>query len=103
MLYLVGLGLADERDITVRGLAVVQAAARVYLEAYTSILLVPKERLVPSPPHAHSPTDAHIDTQAQAHRGTRAYVHTQTQRRLLTCYCGLAGSVLWAAGACGGP
>jgi diphthine methyl ester synthase len=46
MLYLVGLGLADERDITIRGLEVVKSAERVYLEAYTSILLVDKEKLV---------------------------------------------------------
>ena len=46
MLYLVGLGLSDETDITVKGLAVVKSAARVYLEAYTSILLVDKEVLV---------------------------------------------------------
>ena len=46
MLYLVGLGLGDETDITVKGLAVVRKAARVYLEAYTSILLVDKDVLV---------------------------------------------------------
>lgn len=46
MLYLVGLGLADETDITVKGLDVVKAAHRVYLEAYTSILLVEKNKLV---------------------------------------------------------
>ena len=46
MLYLVGLGLADEKDITVKGLEVVKNAARVYLEAYTAILLVEKEVLV---------------------------------------------------------
>ncbi|ROT40773.1 Diphthine synthase [Sodiomyces alkalinus F11] len=40
MLYLVGLGLADETDITVKGLEIVKKASRVYLEAYTSILLV---------------------------------------------------------------
>ncbi|KAH8426335.1 diphthine synthase [Aspergillus melleus] len=45
MFYLVGLGLADEKDITVRGLEVVKKAERVYLEAYTSILLVDKEKL----------------------------------------------------------
>lgn len=49
MLYLVGLGLADERDITIRGLEVVKQAERVYLEAYTSILLVNKEKLVSAP------------------------------------------------------
>jgi diphthine methyl ester synthase len=46
MLYLVGLGLADETDITIKGLEIVKTADRVYLEAYTSILLVPKEKLV---------------------------------------------------------
>ncbi|KAL7627235.1 diphthine synthase [Parahypoxylon ruwenzoriense] len=40
MLYLVGLGLSDETDITVKGLEVVRKSSRVYLEAYTSILLV---------------------------------------------------------------
>ncbi|KAL8663083.1 MAG: hypothetical protein Q9202_004120 [Teloschistes flavicans] len=45
MLYLVGLGLADETDITVKGLNVVKAAERVYLEAYTSILMVQKDKL----------------------------------------------------------
>jgi hypothetical protein len=39
-------GLGDETDITVKGLAVVRKAARVYLEAYTSILLVDKDVLV---------------------------------------------------------
>ena len=46
MLYFVGLGLADETDITVKGLEIVKTAERVYLEAYTSILLVDKEKLV---------------------------------------------------------
>lgn len=46
MLYLIGLGLSDEKDITVRGLDIVRSASRVYLEAYTSILLCPKETLV---------------------------------------------------------
>lgn len=39
MLYLVGLGLCDPSDITVKGLEVVRRASRVYLEAYTSILI----------------------------------------------------------------
>ena len=46
MLYLVGLGLADERDITVKGLDVVRRAERVYLEAYTAVLLVDHAKLV---------------------------------------------------------
>lgn len=51
MLYLVGLGLSDETDITVKGLEIVKKASRVYLEAYTSILLVDQSVLVrPSVP-----------------------------------------------------
>ena len=46
MLYLVGLGLGDAKDITVRGLEIVKKADKVYLEAYTSILTVGKEALV---------------------------------------------------------
>ena len=47
MLYLVGLGLCDPSDITVKGLEVVKRASRVYLEAYTSILIASsKEDLV---------------------------------------------------------
>jgi len=45
MLYLVGLGLGDARDITVKGLEVVRNASHVFLEAYTSILTVGKEEL----------------------------------------------------------
>ncbi|KAI9847617.1 MAG: diphthine synthase [Sclerophora amabilis] len=45
MLILVGLGLADETDITVKGLEAVKTADRVYLEAYTSILLVDRSKL----------------------------------------------------------
>ncbi|KAK9460021.1 tetrapyrrole methylase [Lipomyces oligophaga] len=39
MLYLIGLGLSSVEDITVRGLNVVRKSKRVYLEAYTSILM----------------------------------------------------------------
>lgn len=46
MLYLVGLGLSDAEDITVKGLDVVKKAKKVYLEAYTSVLTVGKEILV---------------------------------------------------------
>lgn len=45
MLYLIGLGLGDAKDITVKGLEVVKQCSRVYLEAYTSILTVGKEAL----------------------------------------------------------
>lgn len=45
MLYLIGLGLGDATDITVKGLRAVKSCSRVYLEAYTSILTVGKEAL----------------------------------------------------------
>ncbi|KAF8489683.1 tetrapyrrole methylase [Gautieria morchelliformis] len=45
MFFVVGLGLSDEKDITVRGLEAVKRSARVYLESYTSILMVQKEKL----------------------------------------------------------
>ena len=46
MLYLVGLGLGDAADITVKGLEIVRRADKVFLEAYTSVLSVGKEALV---------------------------------------------------------
>ncbi|GIX70081.1 diphthine methyl ester synthase [Caerostris extrusa] len=45
MLYFIGLGLGDPKDITVKGLDIVKNAKRVYLESYTSILSVGKEKL----------------------------------------------------------
>ncbi|VDK45818.1 unnamed protein product [Anisakis simplex] len=36
--YLIGLGLGDVEDITVKGLKAVRQSSRIYLEAYTSIL-----------------------------------------------------------------
>ncbi|XP_071073321.1 diphthine methyl ester synthase isoform X2 [Dasypus novemcinctus] len=45
MLFLIGLGLGDAKDITVKGLEVVRRCRRVYLEAYTSVLTVGKEAL----------------------------------------------------------
>eukprot|EP00211_Chloroparvula_japonica_P017105 CAMPEP_0119135010 /NCGR_PEP_ID=MMETSP1310-20130426/18442_1 /TAXON_ID=464262 /ORGANISM="Genus nov. species nov., Strain RCC2339" /LENGTH=279 /DNA_ID=CAMNT_0007125857 /DNA_START=22 /DNA_END=861 /DNA_ORIENTATION=- len=45
MLYLIGLGLGDHKDITVRGLEAVKSADRVLLEHYTSILGVDHEQL----------------------------------------------------------
>ena len=46
MLYLIGLGLGDAKDITVKGLEIVKSAKKVFLESYTSILSVGKEALV---------------------------------------------------------
>lgn len=38
MLYIIGLGLGDERDITLRGLDAIKKCSKVYIEAYTSLL-----------------------------------------------------------------
>lgn len=46
MLFLIGLGLGDVKDVTVKGLEAIKNAKRVYLEAYTSILTVGKDALV---------------------------------------------------------
>lgn len=45
MLYVIGLGLADEKDISVNGLEAIKNSERIYLECYTSILLVDVDRL----------------------------------------------------------
>lgn len=45
MFYIVGLGLGDCKDITVKGLEIVKKCDRVYLEAYASILTCGKEAL----------------------------------------------------------
>ncbi|PJF19527.1 hypothetical protein PSACC_00654 [Paramicrosporidium saccamoebae] len=45
MLFLIGLGLGDERDITVKGLEAIKSCKRVFLDAYTSILGVDKGNL----------------------------------------------------------
>ncbi|CAL8995571.1 unnamed protein product, partial [Prunus brigantina] len=38
MLYVVGLGLGDEKDITLRGLEAVKKCDQIFIEAYTSLL-----------------------------------------------------------------
>lgn len=38
MLYIIGLGLGDEQDITLKGLEAIQKCDKVYMEAYTSLL-----------------------------------------------------------------
>jgi len=45
VLFLVGLGLGDEKDITVRGLEIVRNCSKLFLEHYTSILGVDTKRL----------------------------------------------------------
>lgn len=45
VLYIIGLGLGDERDITIRGLDCIKKCNVLYLEYYTSILGIDKLRL----------------------------------------------------------
>jgi diphthine synthase len=45
MLYLVGLGLHDENDISLKGLQALKQSDRVYLESYTSFFNGSLERL----------------------------------------------------------
>ena len=37
-LYLIGLGLENEKDITIKGLETINACSKIYLEGYTSLL-----------------------------------------------------------------
>ena len=45
VLFIIGLGLGDEKDITVRGLEAVKSCERLYLEFYTSILGIDNAKL----------------------------------------------------------
>lgn len=45
VLYIVGLGLGDERDVTLRGLDAIKKSDRIFLEMYTSILSIDHTRL----------------------------------------------------------
>jgi len=45
VLFIIGLGLGDEKDVTIRGLEAIKSSSLVFLEAYTSILSVGKEKL----------------------------------------------------------
>lgn len=49
MLFIVGVGLGDENDVTAKGDAAIRASDLVVLEMYTSILAVSTDRLVSSP------------------------------------------------------
>lgn len=48
MFYLIGLGLGDAKDVTLKGYEIIKKCKRIYLEAYTSILSfgTSKENLV---------------------------------------------------------
>lgn len=94
MLYLVGLGLGDHRDITVRGLEAVRSCDKVFLENYTSILGVDKAKLVrrracrPPPRRHRAASRPHPESVPRAHTRGRG-----------AC----AGGVLRAADCCRGP
>jgi diphthine synthase len=45
VLYVIGLGLGDEKDITVKGLEAVKGSTKIFLEQYTSVLGVDKEKM----------------------------------------------------------
>ncbi len=45
MLYMIGIGLGNEKDITVKGLEAVKSCDYIYLENYTNILSVSIEKL----------------------------------------------------------
>jgi len=45
MLYIVGIGLCNEKDITVSGLELVRKCGKIYLESYTSKLQCRVEKL----------------------------------------------------------
>ncbi len=46
MLYIIGLGLGDADDVTVKGAAAIQKSSKVFLEMYTAILGVDNDALV---------------------------------------------------------
>ena len=45
VLYVIGLGLGDEKDITIRGLECVKMCKRAYMEYYTSVLCIDYKKL----------------------------------------------------------
>jgi diphthine synthase len=45
VLYIVGLGLGDEKDVTIRGYEAIKKSDKVFLEMYTSILSVDVKKL----------------------------------------------------------
>ena len=42
---MIGLGLSDETDISIKGMELVQSSSKVYLEMYTAILMISNEKL----------------------------------------------------------
>lgn len=46
MLFLIGLGLGDEKDVTVKGAEAIASCSKIFLESYTSVLGVDPKKLV---------------------------------------------------------
>lgn len=69
-------GSSDDDRKRCRGLEVVRACERVYLEAYTSTLLVEPERLVRLPPPLHS-----LSRSKAADSGMAAYRRNSTANK----------------------
>ena len=44
-LNIIGIGLGDEKDVTVRGLELIRKSSKVYLESYTSVLQCSIEKM----------------------------------------------------------
>ena len=89
MLYLVGLGLSDETDITVKGLDVVKKVSRVYLEAYTSILLVDQSVLVRQPRLARDSAELTLTASRRTTMDERSPLRTvRWSSPIATRYCG---------------
>lgn len=45
VLYMIGLGLGNEKDVSVKGLEIIKKCNKVFLDNYTSVLHVGKEKL----------------------------------------------------------
>lgn len=46
MLFFIGLGLGDEKDITLKGFEIIKSCDYLFLDHYTSLLCVDKTKLV---------------------------------------------------------
>ena len=46
VLFMIGLGLGDEKDVTIKGVEAIKSCSRIFLEYYTAIIGVSKERYV---------------------------------------------------------
>lgn len=44
-LYMIGLGLSDEYDVSIKGLEIIKKSKKIFLESYTSLLNVDVKKL----------------------------------------------------------